>query len=509
MAQCCKSFYDPAMDLLWHVIPNIAPVIRCLPPDALQVAEFEPDKYNCVRRIISLTPGRELDAKDWRRALLNASRVKEITSEWYGAPGRADGATNDSWEVSPDIFQAFGRYSRSDVSVQCLLPNVWRFEGSESWEIQDAPQILVDLAYLVDEKLTTLWLHEVDMFQSDEDTVNAVIGPIIKRYKYLQDIQFYLVHPASWSAQSIIVFTELLASLSDVRFLRTNLPLRRISPDQDAVEVQVKSPVDAFLPCLQELRMELPDRDISAGLSCIQDITSRELKELWVICAPTTTTHNFQVFFKTLARRRFPLRELKVHVRSGADEVLTTDNIESHFLFPITMSPLFTLQDLSHIELHMVLATGLTDEFMLNLARAWPRLWYLSVKSDLKHVAQPSLTLEGLLPLSELCPRLDTLNLSFHATLPSAGAIQRAKEIRRKAHRFKRLGAYFTCAPSEDDPERLADFLLDMFPRIYSFHLGDTMAEQSVEYPEAISRWERLQHVVLARQQGMSMFDLE
>lgn len=32
MALVCRTFYEPAMDELWHTIESLAPLILCLPP---------------------------------------------------------------------------------------------------------------------------------------------------------------------------------------------------------------------------------------------------------------------------------------------------------------------------------------------------------------------------------------------------------------------------------------------------------------------------------------------
>lgn len=33
MTRTCRAFYEPAMDVLWHSIPDISPVIRTMPAE--------------------------------------------------------------------------------------------------------------------------------------------------------------------------------------------------------------------------------------------------------------------------------------------------------------------------------------------------------------------------------------------------------------------------------------------------------------------------------------------
>lgn len=32
MARTCAALYEPSMDVLWHTLPDMTPVFKCLPP---------------------------------------------------------------------------------------------------------------------------------------------------------------------------------------------------------------------------------------------------------------------------------------------------------------------------------------------------------------------------------------------------------------------------------------------------------------------------------------------
>jgi hypothetical protein len=36
LALTCQKFNDPASDLLWHLLPSLAPLVRCLPGHLLE-----------------------------------------------------------------------------------------------------------------------------------------------------------------------------------------------------------------------------------------------------------------------------------------------------------------------------------------------------------------------------------------------------------------------------------------------------------------------------------------
>ena len=48
LAATCTQFRDPAVEILWHSLPNLLPFVRCLPSDAWEVEEFK-KKYLVVR----------------------------------------------------------------------------------------------------------------------------------------------------------------------------------------------------------------------------------------------------------------------------------------------------------------------------------------------------------------------------------------------------------------------------------------------------------------------------
>lgn len=37
LAQTCRFFYDQAMDVVWAELPNLLPVVLCLPSDAVDI----------------------------------------------------------------------------------------------------------------------------------------------------------------------------------------------------------------------------------------------------------------------------------------------------------------------------------------------------------------------------------------------------------------------------------------------------------------------------------------
>ena len=43
MALTCRTFYEPAMDILWRELGDFSPLLRCFPDDVMKEYYYEPD----------------------------------------------------------------------------------------------------------------------------------------------------------------------------------------------------------------------------------------------------------------------------------------------------------------------------------------------------------------------------------------------------------------------------------------------------------------------------------
>lgn len=50
LAAVCHTFYEPAMDRLWAELPSIAPIVQCLPADAVST---QPARKKCWNTLVS------------------------------------------------------------------------------------------------------------------------------------------------------------------------------------------------------------------------------------------------------------------------------------------------------------------------------------------------------------------------------------------------------------------------------------------------------------------------
>ncbi|TCD69600.1 hypothetical protein EIP91_007022 [Steccherinum ochraceum] len=494
MAASCKTFCDPAMDVLWREVADVVPIMQCLPADAWQVtatprAPLLNDRY--LDKMLSLTAGRTLSAKEWERADINALRVKRISFQViYRLSPRI------RWTVSPTVFEAIRRHiGSSDQS--CLFPN------AKKLEVSYAPQenngvVWTDVPYLVGGRLTELSIYR-SIFQPSAVAVNDTLGTIFSRCRSLTRVLLEFEDAQLWSLESVMVFVGLLERSPQIQFLRTNVDLN-YQPEAG----RMVPPEPLLLPCIETLIFGQPS--FSGASKFLTMVASRNLDTAMMFCSDTEALEReVRLYFQCLARfSSLTYIVVTTSLSPPHDDLSVYRDIPPTLIVTSqTISPLFCLRGLTHIELQITRIVDLTDDFISRLAQAWPSLRRLDFTSAIPHVIQPLLTFKGLLALSEYSTNLRNLTINFHPTLPSKMAVQRAKELRRRhgveAHPLREISCYFTSPPSDDDPEALADFITDLFPNLEGFAPVSQMGPPSETLDVAEAGWERLQQAVYMR----------
>ena len=53
LAQTCHALYEPAMDVLWHTLHSVGPVVKCLPEDFWYEERGDSDKNTQNRLLLA------------------------------------------------------------------------------------------------------------------------------------------------------------------------------------------------------------------------------------------------------------------------------------------------------------------------------------------------------------------------------------------------------------------------------------------------------------------------
>lgn len=95
-------------------------------------------------------------------------------------------------------------------------------------------------------------------------------------------------------------------------------------------------------------------------------------------------------------------------------------------IIPMTLAPLLAFPGLHTISLSPMMAIDLDNDVLEKMARAWGCLALLHLPHTDSHwVHEPRITLEGLIPLAQLCPRLRSITIVFSPEVAVSEEVQR------------------------------------------------------------------------------------
>ncbi|KAH7921197.1 hypothetical protein BV22DRAFT_1198366 [Leucogyrophana mollusca] len=129
---------------------------------------------------------------------------------------------------------------------------------------------------------------------------------------------------------------------------------------------------------------------------------------------------------------------------------------------PEYLRPLSAFKNLTSLVIRTTRSLLLNDDNLKELALAWPRLENLQLVSSHSWRVQPSITLPGLLPLLEHCPRLASLAILVDTTTTPA----KASQLPGKGIRNTLLTEINVDRSRISSPVFVAAFLSDILPNL-------------------------------------------
>ncbi|KAJ7466931.1 hypothetical protein FB451DRAFT_1040470 [Mycena latifolia] len=398
LARTCQAFQPPALSVLWRDQSDLMQLLKCLPSDLWELTDDEdgPRRLRFRRAIVP---------SDWTRVLFYAVYVKSLIQAGL-------------WPVTTEIYAALSL----SLPRYPLFPNIRHL----TWRTRD--DIFPYIRILVGDKLKSIVL---DMHGSE--TIRAAILPslttfhpklthvefdvLITRRPMVEDAIYSAI--CSWNHLEKLKFGALnLASMLHLARL-PNLKCLELSrfPSDSATIKEFQEKVASGAPVFAALR------ELSANPESVKDITlfldvidPDGLENVTLTIEAPTGTEDWQTLNTAFARKssrtltKLSLREIFSHeheIPDALERMLTTESIQ----------PLLAFANL--VEVAVVAGHGidLTDAFLKQLALAWPRLQKLDLSPGCQSARYiPQVTLGGLIPLAQHCPRLTSLALVINAT---------------------------------------------------------------------------------------------
>ncbi|KIP07557.1 hypothetical protein PHLGIDRAFT_414715 [Phlebiopsis gigantea 11061_1 CR5-6] len=381
-SRVCKGFFEPASNVLWRSIPSFSCLIRCLPPDTLEIRGTT--KFRLIRVPVE---------DEWSQFIKHNRRVKRLRWTTFA------GATN--------VFKVI----RMSLSASLVLPNLEIIEiaSVKSGEEAYLPMFLgpslrqVRVLYTLDSDMICAILahiqHSSPHLRSLELSSCPLTGLLIlPQFRKLEHFQLtdYTTASSAPGASPLVTIPP-FSNSSALKSLKIPIP-----------QWFTASPLDlSSLPSLTHLHLR-------------SAIDSQSLNNLLNVNITALTCLDLQLDFD------FPsedpdflnqvLRVISQHQNLEFLLVYIEEN-DLHRPIPATLEleNLFPLHNLRHLEVHL-LEPNLRLDLFPQLSRAWPHLEHFSVQTSyISETLSPPL--EALALCATHLPNLKYLELELDATI--------------------------------------------------------------------------------------------
>lgn len=478
VALTCKAFCEPALDLLWYYLPDLHPLLKCLPENALGKDVSG-----------TLTLKRGLEPEDIDRLLQYARRVRIFGNRDPELCKRGEQNLHrlvlphistmkrDRGPLLPNVLEltvrledfmgmavfpslVVGPLLQSIVIVAVLPPSVttlsdYSWENLHSVLTKAFPSILA-FGVTVIGRNRTLSYPVVDM----PPPLTRLVGNLPK-LKMLITPGLNLTYDCISTLRTLpgFIYMNTSASQDD---LHGHLSGSNLShTDFDALR-SLRLATDRLEPCLDFLRTHaLPQlTGISLMLKAEDETTAKDLPSLLTLLheKPARLLRSLEVV-RCRCRRQPPRN----------DGIVITVN---------SMSNLLPFVHLQTVLLFVDAQFQLDSNMMKNMAKSWPHLLHLGLKERTIGTV-PTVKIGDLAYFTSHCPLLERLAIRVDALhAPEYSAVG-------DVHPGSKVALFDACtSPIGDDPTQVMRFLAMIFPNLAVLHYGWDDGHE-IRYPPA------------------------
>ncbi|PSS32093.1 hypothetical protein PHLCEN_2v2134 [Hermanssonia centrifuga] len=460
LAQTCRHFHEPALDIRWRALISLCPLLACFPDDV------------CVKdtkETYTFTSQPILPAH-WTRFQHYSHRVRSIHCSDHNS-----GLTSVG-------FRTLDLYRPGDPKIP-LLPNL-----QELYWDDFRPGVAPYIRLFIQPALVTFHIISV----SNPSLIAGFLDALARHAPALERLRIRsprarpspVQHGEAASQRAIMVTHTLSRALCSLRSLSelvirvpplgadhllslAHLPNLEIlscsllDPGGDSMDASSLASSDADLqwwqfPALR--RLDVTARDISAVSALIRAISSSHLIKISVHLETQPKATCVQDLFHALSTHHRNMREISIllSLRNSSDLMLNATS-EGHLLTSTTLRPLLRLHALSHLYF-VQLPFDLDDDFVQHASLAWPSLKKLSLGTMVRG-RTTGVTMDGLRALAARCVCLQELALAIDI-VPQNGLLGRRQ---CEASNLKTLDIGCTSIPA-DDVGRFINFVAQVFP---------------------------------------------
>ncbi|KAF5361643.1 hypothetical protein D9758_007301 [Tetrapyrgos nigripes] len=470
LALTCRTFQEPALDALWWSISSLDPLRRLMPDDLWDRVE------NSELRQVSR---RRIEPSDFIRWSFYVGRVRKIC-DW--ARMRDDHVQFPIFHSSADShFLAIPE----SYAIQ-FFPNLEQLDISSF--VHGQPSQTPINAYLRPS------LKDLRLFVKFPDTCFDALCEALRQT--CPALEHFLCRTSSmgspwpdFTPHPIPAFSKLVMELSFLKELRCpkihiqDHVIHHLSQLPKLQILDIGNAVEDFVGCLRSLPrfssppfpnlhyLELMVEELCSATVDLVQVISSDIKQLTlkhnILFVPKEQhLHNF---FQTLASTRWKksLRFLSIQGEAGSATLESEVWVSPDYrVTPNTLKPLLALPELEDLDLDLEIAFELDNAMLGSMAQAWPNLSSLRIggSGGTWGIVEggAKITLDGLIPLVQCCPNLETLSICLDAVTAFPSPPRRPGRGAINEH----VQSLHLCNSTISDPVEVASFLSDLFPNL-------------------------------------------
>ncbi|KZT25012.1 hypothetical protein NEOLEDRAFT_1134225 [Neolentinus lepideus HHB14362 ss-1] len=475
LARTCRTLHESAARALWRELPSLTPLLYCMPSDLFRKGTY-------------LDFGRPLQPSDWTRVNKYAVHITTLhfQSTWK-RHGRARFLT-----ISPTAFATLAR----SISADCLLPNLraltWdppygedepmfsfvekllaRSLRSLTLRVLTASQVPAPhILRLLPSRCPSIRSFVIEYEGTNEDISDA-IAECTSRLRHLRECEVYIPAPN--------VTLNHLASLPDLQSLTAWQ-----CPTYPAYPRLLLHPISSTVPstfaALQEISVRTEHITACTALACLID--SHEIKSITFTYSQWASASFLRECARALSHLRNPTSLTSLSIAFDKDANTPIDMPDA-VVDDRVLRPLLVFTSLETFEFDPYCSFAIDDRLMEDAAVNWPRLRSLELVPKKALANTSRLTLDGLVPIVQNCPRLKTLcvPLEEHLSEPSLDAAQSLHN--------ENITTLVAVSSTIEEPAAVILFLVHLFPRLQVIDHWAEDEDEGVPNP-----WEAIETIV-------------
>ncbi|KAF8064868.1 hypothetical protein FPV67DRAFT_1781931 [Lyophyllum atratum] len=445
LATTCQAFYNPACDVLWHTLPSVAPLVRCMGADIWQL----------VDRTVSLR--RATTSKDWAPCKPYARRVRRL--------GFALPYAGDITQHPVMRNQKFDHHVLQVLSLNHAItfPNLLDLRLRED----QLPYIGLFLGPSL--RSVELLFPAEDphfVFPSVLDSFGTK-APNLRRFRLFENHRRNYIDIGPTFVGLVEGFA-CLEFLNCSKFILPDPALRTLaaSPTLHTLRVAntgehiVSSLPEGQPPFQQLIYLAITTENLGRCSKLFDRMHPRHLRRLEIATTYPPVGSEVLRFFEVLETHCVHSHLCKLDIKQNTN--IPSGVSDAHIITPTTIAPLLAFGNLEYINLDFYCAFQLDHLSFERMAMAWPKMTQFKYGSTSSWDRDGAMSLDGLVSIAKYWPHVSSVRLPCNPESTASCS--------------RRPGGGATCASLQSlelksvvfalQPAIVASFLTDLFPNL-------------------------------------------